>query len=824
MTSFRILVIDDEKAIRDSFSAHLEDCGYDLLAAENGREGLKIYQNEQPDLVIVDLRMPEVDGIEVLETIRRQSPLTPIIVASGTGMISDAVEALHCGAWDYLLKPIQDLSMLTYAVEAALEKARLKKENQAYRLHLEQLVEERTAELERANTDLSQINARLRHIVDTTRSLSFCSDVVEFGNKLLEAFGEHVLASGGSIYLKEENGLRLIHTLDPGHAAEFLSFPLPEKSLFQQAIAGNQPILKNDIAEDETVDGSGWHGYTDGSALLFPLPDEFGGVAGIMALHSKNPPPFLEQDREIGTILASYSCEALRAVRATEEIRGSASRFRKILDTIPTGIIIVDAETQKMVYVNPAAAAMAGTAPGSLSGKICREILCPLSEGSCPMTSAKEMDRSERFLLAVDGRQVPVLKTVSRTTLEGRECFIESLIDLSDQIRAEEEKKKLERQLRQAQKMEALGTLAGGIAHDFNNILSAVLGYSELGMQDVDDTAHPLYPKLKAIHHAGHRAKALVEQILSFSRMQEQLQAPVKISPIVKEALKLLQTSLPANIQVRSKIEADHPVMGDPTQIHQIIMNLCTNAYHAMLETGGVLSVSLEQVIIGEPENAGPLNLEPGSYVRLVVSDTGTGISPAILERIFEPYFTTKEKGKGTGLGLAVVHGIVKSHRGEIAVKSVVGEGTTVTVFLPVSGEDLSENGVEPASIPRGSEHILLVDDEKDLVEIGREMLQRLGYRVTGVVGSIAALETFKTDPFRFDLVVTDYNMPGLNGDQMARQMLEIRPGAPIIVCTGFSEVFDPQRAQSIGIRRVLMKPLTMESIAHAVRGVLEPK
>ncbi|WP_319522970.1 response regulator [uncultured Desulfosarcina sp.] len=824
MRSPRILVIDDEKAIRDSFSAHLEDCGYDLLTAKNGREGLDIFQSEQPDLVIVDLRMPEVGGIQVLETISRQAPLTPLIVASGTGLIGDAVEALHCGAWNYLLKPIQDLSMLTHAVEAALEKARLKKENQAYRLRLEQLVEERTTALGQANMNLSQINARLRHIVDTTRSLSFCNEVAEFGVKLLDAFGEHMLTAGGSIYLKEENGLRLIHTLDPGHAAEFIAFPLPEKSLFQQAIAGNRPILKNDIAEDETVDGSGWHGYTDGSALLFPLPDAFGGVVGIISLHSKTTPPFLDQDREIGTILASYSSEALRAVRATAEIRENASRFRKILNTIPTGIIIVDAESHKIINANPAAATMAGTDPKAMVGKTCHEVICPSEEGNCPMAPDRDMDQSERILLAADGRRVPVLKTVSRTTLEGRECFIESVIDLSDQIRAEEDKKKLERQLRQAQKMEALGTLAGGIAHDFNNILSAVLGYSELGMQDVDDTAHPLYPKLKAIHHAGLRAKALVEQILSFSRMQEQLQAPVKVSPIVKEVLKLLQTSLPANIRVQSKIKADRSVMGDPTQIHQIIMNLCTNAYHAMLETGGVLSVSLEQVVIGEAEDTGALNLEPGPYVRLMVSDTGTGISPAILERIFDPYFTTKEKGKGTGLGLAVVHGIVKSHRGEIAVKSVVGKGTTVTVFLPVTGDDASENGVDKPVIPRGSEHILLVDDEKDLVEIGKEMLRRLGYRVTAVVGSTTALETFKTDPFRFDLVVTDYNMPGLTGDKMARQMLEIRPSTPIIVCTGFSEVFDPQRAQSIGIRRVLMKPLTMESIAHAVREVLEPQ
>jgi CheY-like chemotaxis protein len=306
--------------------------------------------------------------------------------------------------------------------------------------------------------------------------------------------------------------------------------------------------------------------------------------------------------------------------------------------------------------------------------------------------------------------------------------------------------------------------------------------------------------------------------------MQEQLQAPVKVSPIVKEALKLLQTSLPANIRVHASINADRPVLGDPTQIHQIIMNLCTNAYHAMLETGGVLGVSLTQVTIDDSESSGTLDLKAGTYVQLVISDTGAGISPVIIERIFDPYFTTKEKGKGTGLGLAVVHGIVKSHRGEITVDSQVGEGTTFTVWLPITGDDALEGDMQPSVIPRGSEHILLVDDEKDLVDIGKEMLKRLGYRVTAVVGSTEALERFKEDPFRFDLVITDYNMPGLTGDQLAQQIFKIRKRTPIIVCTGFSEVFDTQRAQAVGIRQTLMKPLTMESLATAVREGLEPK
>ncbi len=822
MKSSRILVIDDEKAIRDSFNAHLEDCGYDVLTAENGREGIRVYEREQPDLIIVDLRMPEVDGIQVLETISRQSPLMPLIVASGTGIINDAVEALHCGAWDYLLKPIEDLSILTHAVEAALEKAQLRQENQTYREHLEQLVEERTAELERANKHLSQINGRLRHIVDTTRSLSFCSEVQSFGSLLLEEFGEHMLATGGSIYLKEENGLRLIHSLDEGHATDFIPFPLPKDSIFQQAIAAQKPVLVHNVADHSTIKPSGWHGYTDGSALVFPLPDEFGGIAGIMTLHSKTPPPFLDQDREIGTILASYSCEALRAVRATEELRESASRFRKILDTIPTGIIIVDIETHQIVYTNPAAASMVGSDAASITGTPCHELFCLDDPNQCPMDIVKQTDQTQRTLRTVDGREIPVLKTVSRTTLEGRECYMETFIDLSERIRAEKDKEMLEAQLRQVQKMEALGTLAGGIAHDFNNILSAVIGYSELGLQDLTDTADPLYPKLKSINNAGLRARDLVEQILAFSRMQEQMHAPVKVSPIVKEVIKLLQSSLPANIRIQATIKADRPVLGDPTQIHQIIMNLCTNAYHAMQVSGGQLGVTVAEVCLDESQGHAGLTLPSGQYLRLVVSDTGSGIKPSIIDRIFEPYFTTKDKSKGTGLGLAVVHGIVKGHGGEITVDSHVGKGTRFTVYLPLFHGETTENGANPVNLPMGSEHVLLVDDEKDIVEIGNQMLQRLGYRVTATIGSAAALDAFKLDPFRYDIVVTDYNMPEMAGDRMAEQMIAIRRQLPIIVCTGFSEVFDRQQAQALGVRQILMKPVTMEALAHAVREALD--
>ncbi len=816
----RVLIIDDEKAIRDSFAAHLEDYGYSILTAENGRVGLEVFACEHPDLVLVDLRMPEVDGIQVLQQLSRLSPLTPLVVVSGTGIITDAIEALHCGAWDYLLKPVADLSLLLHAVQASLEKAHLKAENRAYRERLEELVTQRTAQLEEANRNLSQINSRLRHIVDTTRALGFCKEVESFGSQLLEEFGQHMLASGGSLYLKEAEGLRLVHSLDSGHAADFIPFPLKENSLFQKSISAKEPMLVQKISGDKDIQPSGWQGYPDGSALIFPMPDEFGDIAGIMTLHSKTPPPFMEQDREIGTILAHYSCEALRAVRATEELQKSESRFRKILDTIPIGIVIVEAAGFAVVYMNPTAAKMSGIDSQDIIGRV-SEVFSPNSHADSAIFTKETTTPMHDTLLTEGGQILPILKTVSRTSLTGKECILYSFTDLSAQVQAEQENKKLEVQLRQAQKMEALGTLAGGIAHDFNNILSAVLGYSELALRDIQDQSNPLFMKIQAINNAGHRAKDLVDQILAFSRMKEQLKAPIAIASIIREALKLLKTSLPANIEVQMDLQTEMFVLADPTQIHQVVMNLCTNAYHAMQESGGILGVRMEEWTIEKSAEEESLTLQPGKYLRLTVSDTGHGIDMHIIDKIFDPYFTTKEKGKGTGLGLSMVHGIVKRHDGIIKVESRKGKGTKFIILLPTTEHSLGLVGEEMAGLPRGSEHVLLVDDEGPLVDIGSEMLTRLGYQVTGIVGSISALEAFQLNPMLYDIVVTDFNMPGLTGDKLAQHILAERRDMPIIVCTGYSEIFDQHRAETLGIRKVLMKPLSMETMAFAVCDVL---
>jgi CheY-like chemotaxis protein len=369
--------------------------------------------------------------------------------------------------------------------------------------------------------------------------------------------------------------------------------------------------------------------------------------------------------------------------------------------------------------------------------------------------------------------------------------------------------------------MEALGTLAGGIAHDFNNILGAVIGYTELCFLDLKDPSHPIHQKLESILHAGNRAKDLVTQILTFSRMQEHILMPVSIVPIVKETLKLLRASLPANIQLRNSINTQQKVLADPTQIHQIIMNLCTNAYHAMEETGGVLSVSVESVSLNEQASTAYADLSPGSYLQLTIEDTGTGISPSIMDKIFDPYFSTKGKDKGTGLGLAVVHGIVKSHGGAVSVNSRVG-GTAFHVFLPVTDDSADAREGKHTVLPRGTEKILFIDDEKDLVDISTQMLEKLGYNVTGVVGSTKALEIFNRSPQQFDLVITDLNMPEISGDRLTQKFIHTRSDIPIILCTGFSDRIDQKRAQALGISKILMKPLAMNILAETIREILD--
>ena len=380
---------------------------------------------------------------------------------------------------------------------------------------------------------------------------------------------------------------------------------------------------------------------------------------------------------------------------------------------------------------------------------------------------------------------------------------------------------KFEVRLRQSQKMEAMGTLAGGIAHDFNNILFPLIGYTEMLQQDFPHESL-LQDRVSKILKAAFRARDLVKQILTFSRQNPQKLEPVRIHSIVNECLKLLEASIPKTIRIETKIDSDCGlVIADPTELHQVIINLATNAYHAMPPSGGEMRIKLEQTHI-LPNMQGFCELSPGSYVVLKVIDTGHGIEKSVMDKIFDPYFTTKAKDRGTGLGLSVVQGIVKNCKGGVHIYSEPGRGTEVHVYLPrMEGETDTRSLEKDRSFQGGSERILLVDDETAVLKMEQVMLERLGYHVTPQNGSLQALETFNVAPDRFDLVITDMTMPIMSGDKLSKALRRIRPDIPILICTGFSEYISKEKAEALGISGFLLKPVELSTFAREIRDVI---
>ncbi|BCS95214.1 hypothetical protein DSLASN_08460 [Desulfoluna limicola] len=427
----------------------------------------------------------------------------------------------------------------------------------------------------------------------------------------------------------------------------------------------------------------------------------------------------------------------------------------------------------------------------------------------------------ERAFETNDGRSLPVEVVVNHMEFRGREYLCAFARDISERKRNEDERLQMERRLRQAQKMEAIGTLAGGIAHDFNNILSVILGYADMAREDLPRGA-PALDDIREVLKAGNRARDLVAQILAFSRQSETEHIPFQPASIIKEGVKMLRASLPSTIIIKENINPECGVIvSDPTQMNQVLINLCTNAFHAMEKEGGILTVELKNETVDKKAIEPGSELQPGRYVKLTVQDSGPGIPDAIQERIFEPYFTTKEVGRGTGMGLAIVHGIMKSCGGFITLESRVGQGATFRLYFPASREAAFPALDDGVDVPGGSERILFVDDEPYLAEMGQEMLERLGYQVTVARESIKAWELFEKDPEAFDLVITDQTMPEMTGAALSEYILRLRPGFPIILCTGYSSLISEEKAKSMGIREFALKPLVKRDIAYLIRKVL---
>lgn len=689
-----ILTIDDQPVFRRSLRIYLEDKGYVVLEAENGEVGLRLYATETIDLILLDLRMPEVSGLEVLSEIRKTNDELPVIVISGAGEIKDVVEALRLGAIDFIQKPIDDMSILGYSIEKALERAKLICENRSCQVRLEAEVASKTEELR-------TLNSRLKGVVESAKKFLDCKEIHESGAMILEEFGRQLNANGGSFYEVSENRLKLIHSLDTGHAANSLALPLQPGTVFARALYSNESfVIDNIYGEGWPV--SGWPGYSSDSCVVFPFVDHDNHIFAILSLHNPKSVAFAPHDREIGAILASYASEALQTARAVAGLK-----------------------------------------------------------------------HNEDMML-------------------------------------------------QSQKLEAVGTLAGGVAHDFNNILSAIVGYTDLSLFS-EELSPSIKNNLEQIKKASQRARDLVRQILSFSRIEEAKVSSIDICPIIKEALKLLRASIPSSITIEQVVPGQLGLIkADPGRIHQVLVNLCTNASHAMQAHGGVLRVEYTKV---EPDPNDPRLFQLGgrTCLKLSVADTGSGIKPEMMARIFEPYYTTKEKSEGTGLGLAMVHGIVRASGGVVTVDSQVGKGTIFDVYFPCV-EDAPESPRQKTDyeMPQGNERIMFVDDEETLAEMAGEMLKRLGYTVQIMTSSVDAADTLLANAGDYDLIITDQTMPTISGLELARKVMEVRSDIPIILYTGYSAAISEDEAKQIGICKVLMKPLSMTLLSQVVRQVLD--
>jgi PAS domain S-box-containing protein len=884
--SATILNVDDHDAARYATSRILRQAGYDTIEAANGKEALRLVK-KHPDLVILDVNLPDIDGFEVCRRIKA-APATasiPVLHLSATCFDDESkIRGLEGGADGYLTQPIEPPVLLAYVkallrgwqAEEALKKKthdlgeRVNELNCLY--GIAKLIE---------TPDIS-LDETLQAVVDLVPPAwrypeITCSRILLNGKEWkTKTFKEANWKQSSDIFIhgKRVGGLEVYYLeerpeIDEGpflnaiterlgrhieriQAEEALResenkfrnlFNNAEVGIFRSRLEGLEVVEINrkflDIVGmtlEETLGKPSVNLWADpkereemvkrvvrdGSVSAFEckmLNKRQGDIRDCLLS--------LWLHREEG-ILEGSILDVTKRKRAEEALRSSEQKYKSLVENIGIGVAMIS-PSMEILTLNKK---MKEWFPDIDISKrpICYEAynnppqkdLCTY----CPTCiTLKDGGVHESVTDTPIGGKIIHYRIVSSpiTSDDGKViAAIEMVEDITERIQAERVRANLESQLRQAYKMEAIGTLAGGIAHDFNNVLGIIIGNVELAKDEIPHT-NPAHQSLEEARQACLRAKDIVGQILTFSREKKMEFQPVDLKPVVREGLKMLRSSIPTTIDIQENItEASATILGDPSQIYQIIMNLCTNSAHAMEEMGSVLQVRLSSVELDETALEELPELKAGKYVRLTVSDTGEGIKREIIHKIFDPYFTTKAVGKGTGMGLAIVHGIVKEHGGAITVYSEPGQGTTFHVFFPKIESGSEKQTVEFEELPRGNERILFVDDEKSLARLGKQMLERLGYEVDSRTSPLETLTAFRDHPDKFDLVITDMTMPQMLGDVLAKQVMEIRPGIPVILCTGFSYRIDEEKASAMGIKGFIMKPLAMRELAKTVREILD--
>lgn len=805
-----ILVVDDNAQNLYMLEVLLKNNNYLVESAENGQEALKIALEFPPDLVISDILMPVMDGFTLCRLWKIHPQLKRIPFVFYTATYTDQKDeeyALGLGADKFIVKPMEP-SLFIHQVLEVLDQTEAgaisvqepveMDEEEGYKLYsgrLVQKLEKKMLELEEEIRLRTQTEQELR-----TSRREWQQIFQAIGNPAFVMDPDYTIINANSaaahVFGTTEEQLvgRTCHSLFHG--------------------APDLHELCSMMAPRHTCDGA----------------VELSTIEALEGDFLLTCTPVLDSDGQVEKIIhiAADISEQKKTERALVE---SEERFRQLVENIREVFWIRDAATSQILYMSPMYDTVFGLSRDDLARdpyaflhvvvdedeQVVREAQTRQLTGGQLTETIFRIRRPGGELRWLRSRTFPV------SDEEGGGLRIAGVIeDITEAKEAEEERLNLEKQLHQSQKLEAIGTLSGGIAHDFNNILTSILGYTQLSLAEIPKETQ-LRQNIIEILTAARRAKELVKQILAFTRQSTSGNGPVQLALLIEETVKLLRSSLPTTITIHQDLhDRTSYIMGDATKIHQVLVNLCTNAAHAMVDQHGTLCVTLCQVCLNEQQVREQLDIPPGDYMKLTVEDTGVGIPSDMVPKIFDPFFTTKKPDQGVGLGLSVVHGIIKSHEGHISVTSEVGKGSVFTVYIPVCSAPESEQPETGDRNLAGSESILFVDDEVSIGTIFQKRLERLGYTVTSFSNPEEAFEIFRQDLDRFDLVITDMTMPQMTGDQLSRSILKIKPEMPIILCTGFSQKVPQEMVQDIGIKGMLLKPVSLTELCQMIRRALD--
>ena len=797
-----ILLVEDNPGDRDLFLEYFEETGkyYEIETAGSLNEAVTKSENRYFSVALLDLGLPDSTGLDTLNKFKSDVPDIPIIIITGLDDEQTGIEAIRNGAQDYLVKGQVNEKLLIKSLEHAVERHALQNKINHYNRvlrairNVNQLIVHEKDPLKLIQKSCEML-VETRGYNSTWIALGNCSDPTD------------VYAHAGF----EGAFQSVIDNLSKGHWPPCTAMALSseEKGIF---IDSNNtckcPLSKR-------------YGHVKGGICLLKYGDQ---LLGCLVVSFPDTIDIGEEEKALLNEISGDIAFALHSIDLEKQHQESEKRYRALFERSHVIMLLIDSETGEIIDANPSAVSFYGWSKEALTQKKVFEINILGHDAIKEEMIAARQEKRNYFNFKhrrSNGSITDVEVYSGPIEIGGRKLLYSLIYDISNRLKAEEDKKELQKQLIQAHKMEAVGQLAGGIAHDFNNILSSVIGFTELALDDVQKGSL-IEENLQEVYLAGKRAKELVKQILTFARQSDEKLSPIRVDLIAKEALKFLRSSIPTTIEIESKINSVSRIMGNQTQAHQIFMNLCTNAAYALEEKGGILTVSLNDISLDKDFSGKESDSEYRNYIEIVVSDTGTGIPSEIIESIFDPYFTTKKQGEGTGMGLALVKGIVESYGGKITVDSQLGKGTTFTIYLPITKKRSGQEAYVSEPLPKGTERILFVDDEAPIAKMVSQVLENLCYPVTTSTSSIEALELFQSKPNDFDLVVTDMTMPNLTGDKLAVELMKIRPDIPVILCTGYSKKISDETASEIGIKAFAYKPVVKADLAKIIRKVLD--